>query len=33
VTGCLDEARIAIVAAATRLIALRDYLVDLFVAL
>jgi hypothetical protein len=33
VTGCLDEARIAIVAAATRLIALRDYLVDLFIAL
>jgi hypothetical protein len=33
VTGCLDEARIAIVATATGLIALRDHLVDLLIAL
>jgi hypothetical protein len=33
VTGWLDEARIAIIAAATNLIALCDYLVDCIIAL
>jgi hypothetical protein len=33
VTGCLDEARIAIIAATMRPIALCDYLVDFCIAL